>query len=579
MTMEKPDSLEPESATPQSYADDEAQAGVAGAGGTGEPDTRLDLLYEIGRKASSVSEVSSLIAQIMSMTEQTLKASASSILMLDEEAQELYFEFAEGEVGQTLRQVRMSVESGIAGWVVRYGKPLIVNDVANDERFCEAIDRTTGFVTRAVMCAPMKVRGKTTGVIEVLNKLDGSDFDDGDLEALVSVASTAAMAIDSKRSEEALRVSEEHYAALISSLTDAVFETREGVVTWCNERVEEIYGYSREEMIGKDIRFPYPLNTGPLELNRKVSAAIKKHGRYCDSAKVKKKDGTSVDTEYTISQIAGRYPIELVAVVRDVTDRKRAEDEKRRMEQQLQLAGRLAAVGELAAGVAHELNNPLAAVQGFAQLLSQNETLDEETRIDVETIYEQAQRATRITESLLSFARKHNSEKALVSINEALERSLELHAHQMKVNNIEISLELDPELPETWADFHQMQQVFVNIVSNAEQAMTGAHHRGNLSIKTLVASETIQIIFADDGPGIPEDSLRRVFDPFFTTKEVGKGTGLGLSICYGIIRDHGGNIFVRSKAGQGAAFVVEIPIVTEEQLAVDEIQLTRVRRT
>jgi two-component system NtrC family sensor kinase len=560
-------------------SDEEEHLGTPSAGDTSEHEERLGLLYEISRRAGSVSEVSSLISQIMSMTERTLRASASSVLLLDEEKQHLCFEFAAGAAGQALEQVSMSVEEGIAGWVARNGEPLIVNDVANDKRFYRDVDETTGFITRSIMCAPMMVRGNVTGVIEVLNKLDGSDFDDQDLEALMSVASTAGMAIEGKRAEEALRVSEEHYSALVSSLTDAVFKMRDGVVMWCNDKVEDIYGYKSDEMVGKDIRFPYPLNGGPLELNRKVSAAIKEHGRYCDSAKVRKKDGTPVDIEYTISQIPGKNPAELVAVVRDVTERKRAEEEKRRMEQQLQLAGRLAAVGELAAGVAHELNNPLAAVQGFAQLLSQRDELDEESKVDVETIYEQARRATKITESLLSFARKHNAEKRLVSINEAREQSLELHAHQMKVNNIETSLDLDPDLPETWADFHQMQQVFVNIITNAQQAMTGAHQRGNLSVKTTMAGDMIQITFADDGPGIPEDDLRRVFDPFFTTKDVGKGTGLGLSICYGLIQDHGGHIYVRSRPGEGAAFVVEIPIVGEEQLAADQIDPSRLRST
>jgi two-component system NtrC family sensor kinase len=511
------------------------------------------------------------------MTEQAFKAAASSVLLLDEDRQELCFEFADGEAEHALKQVRMSVEDGIAGWVARSGESLIVNDVASDERFCRDVDMTTGFVTRSIMCAPMMVRGNVIGVIEVLNKLDGSDFDEQELDALVSVASTAGMAIESKRAEEALRESEEHYSALVTSLTDAVFKLRDGVVTWCNDKVQDIYGFSRDEMIGKDIRFPYPLNGGPLELNRRVSAEIKKHGRYCDAAKVKRRDGATVDIEYTISQIPDKYPIELVAVVRDVTDRKRAEEEKRRMEQQLQLAGRLAAVGELAAGVAHELNNPLAAIQGFAQLLSQRDDLDEETADDVEAMYEQAQRATKITESLLSFARKHSAEKRLISINDALERSLELHAHQMKVNNIDISLDLDPNLPKTWADFHQMQQVFVNIITNAQQAMTGAQRKGSLSIKTLKSGDVIQTTFADDGPGIPEDDLRRVFDPFFTTKDVGSGTGLGLSICFGIIQDHGGNISVRSRKGEGSTFVVEIPVVTEQQFDAEQIELSRLR--
>jgi two-component system NtrC family sensor kinase len=148
----------------------------------------------------------------------------------------------------------------------------------------------------------------------------------------------------------------------------------------------------------------------------------------------------------------------------------------------------------------------------------------------------------------------------------------------MKVNNIELSLELDPYLPQTMADFYQMQQVFVNITNNAEQAMTEAYMKGKLCVETKKVGEMIQITFTDNGPGIPEENLKRIFDPFFTTKEVGKGTGLGLSICYGIIREHNGHIYARSKYGEGATFVVEIPIITDGRPSLKESNLIEARR-
>jgi signal transduction histidine kinase len=245
-------------------------------------------------------------------------------------------------------------------------------------------------------------------------------------------------------------------------------------------------------------------------------------------------------------------------------ERRRMEEETQKMGQQLQLAGRLAAVGELAAGVAHELNNPLAAIQAFAQFLADNQSLDESMKRDVQTIYKEAQRASRITGNLLSFARRHKPEKRLMSINEILERSLELHAYQMKVNNIEVVVDADPDLPMTMADTEQIHQVFVNLITNAEQAMTELHGQGTLHVKTEVVSDMIRATFTDDGPGIPKDDLKGVFDPFYTTKDVGKGTGLGLSICYGIVREHGGRLYATSTSGPGATFVVEIQITTED---------------
>jgi signal transduction histidine kinase len=155
-------------------------------------------------------------------------------------------------------------------------------------------------------------------------------------------------------------------------------------------------------------------------------------------------------------------------------------------------------------------------------------------------------------------------------MNEAVQRTLEICAYQMKVNNIELLMELQPDLPMTIADSSEMQQVFMNIVTNAEQAMLEAHGRGQLRVQTKSANGRIKIAFTDDGPGIPEENLKRIFDPFFTTKPVGKGTGLGLSICFGIVQRHGGQIYARSKLGQGATFVVEIPIVSSDQDVFEE---------
>ncbi len=221
---------------------------------------------------------------------------------------------------------------------------------------------------------------------------------------------------------------------------------------------------------------------------------------------------------------------------------------------------------ELAARIGYELNHPLAGVTAYTQLLMARGLVDETTNSCLEAIYKEAQRATRVIDNLLSFARGHKPEKSLISINEVVEKNLELHAYRMSINNIKIVTELDPDLPKTMADFHQMQRVFVNITTNAEQAMTEAHGKGKLVIRTQTAGEMIQIAFTDDGPGISEDNLKTIFDPFFTTKDVGMGTGLGLSICCGIVQGHGGHLYAESKLGKGTTFVVGIPIVSDSRL-------------
>ena len=223
------------------------------------------------------------------------------------------------------------------------------------------------------------------------------------------------------------------------------------------------------------------------------------------------------------------------------------------------MADRLASIGELAAGTAHELNNPLTSVIGFSQLLMEKDIPDD-IREDVKLIYNEAQRAADVTKNLLTFARKRAPVKQLIQINNIIEDVLKLRAYEHKVNGIEVKRRLAHDLPEIMVDYFQMQQVFLNIIINAEYFMTEAHNRGTLTITTKKHNSSVRISIADDGPGIPQENLSRIFDPFFTTKEAGKGTGLGLSICHGIVAEHGGQIYARSQPGKGATFVVELPI-------------------
>ena len=223
------------------------------------------------------------------------------------------------------------------------------------------------------------------------------------------------------------------------------------------------------------------------------------------------------------------------------------------------MADRLASIGELAAGTAHELNNPLTSVIGFSQLLMEKDIPDD-IREDLKLIYNEAQRAAGVTKNLLAFGRKHAPVKQLNQINNIIEDVLKLRAYEHKVNGIEVKRQLAPDLPEIRVDYFQMQQVLLNIIINAEYFMTEAHNRGTLTITTKKQNSNVRISIADDGPGISRENLSRIFNPFFTTKEAGKGTGLGLSICHGIVSEHGGQIYARSQPGKGATIVVELPI-------------------
>ena len=249
----------------------------------------------------------------------------------------------------------------------------------------------------------------------------------------------------------------------------------------------------------------------------------------------------------------GRIP-KVLALVRDITDQRRAQT-------QLQQAEKLAAMGQLVSGVAHEINNPAAIISGFAQTLLLDQ-LTPEQRETVQMMYDEATRIGRITSNLLAFARAGSKERTLVELNDIVHRTFALRSYHLTTLNITVNLDLDDANPKAWANGSEVQQMLLNLLINAEQAlmtMSGGDRR-TISISTATAGDdSVLLQVADTGPGIPADIQEKIFDPFFTTKPEGMGTGLGLSICYGIVHDHGGRISVHSVVGQGTTFAVILP--------------------
>jgi signal transduction histidine kinase/CheY-like chemotaxis protein len=349
----------------------------------------------------------------------------------------------------------------------------------------------------------------------------------------------------------------------IGLLTPADDDARDSTLA-ANAYLKAIFGYTADAPDG-DVA-PFAPDRFPDSLARaSFLSRLTSDGAVNDYLlRMRRVDDTPVWVEVTArAEPAAKRAVRVEALIRDVSERKRMDDQSRDLYQQLLQAEKMAALGQTISGVAHELNNPLATILSWAERLAEK-TLDQGTRRGVDVILGEADRAARIVRNLLTFARKRQSTRTMIDLNHVVLETLALRAYEQRLTNIEVVTALASGLPQVFADAHQIQQVLLNLVINAEQAMVSAHGRGALVLRTWHDEErdAVALEVSDDGPGVPVDARSKIFDPFFTTKEVGKGTGLGLTVAYAIVQEHGGGIRVEAPA-RGAAFVLELPVSGE----------------
>jgi signal transduction histidine kinase len=358
----------------------------------------------------------------------------------------------------------------------------------------------------------------------------------------------------------------ETFARLFEAVHEGVYigvmDPRDSATLFANPFLKLMFGFAADTP-AEDVRpFEHDRFVDPLAREQFLER-LRRDGAVTDYLlRLRRADRSLVWIEVTAHVEGTRdEEVRVEALMRDVSERKRLEDQARDLYHQLLQAEKLAALGQTISGVAHELNNPLATILTWAERLSQR-PVDEQTRRGLDTILGESERAAKIVRNLLTFARKRHTTRAMVDLNQVVRETLALRRYEQRLSNINILEAFASGLPSVFADPHQIQQVLLNLIINAEQAMLGASGRGTLIIRTWhdLHKDAVILEVHDDGPGVPEEVQPRIFDPFFTTKEVGKGTGLGLTVAYAIVQEHSGRITVKSEPTGGASFYVELPV-------------------
>ncbi|NOK61489.1 MAG: DNA-binding response regulator, OmpR family, contains REC and winged-helix (wHTH) domain [Chloroflexi bacterium AL-W] len=524
----------------------------------------LTVLGAIGRSVSSLLDQEELLVRIVEAGVYITRAEEGFLLLHDRHANELYLRAAKNLGEARAQKLRMPIEDTLAGQVIRTGKPIRLDR----HNHGEVLKVKTGFLVRALIQVPLLVGNTVIGVLAVDNQQSERIFSENDQYLLSTLADYAAIAIENARLYEQIKRSEERYRDLFTNAHDLIFTLDQSLhILSINKIGPALVQRAEQDLLGKSILDFCTTDTLPI-VKRHFANLLAGRTIQPFEMHVLRASDTMGILEVSARLARDDETETIHCIARNLTER-------RRLEEQLTQAEKLSAIGQLVAGVAHELNNPLTSISGYTQLILRDTNVLPTVRDDLEHIHKQAERAARIVQNLLVFAREHKPERRMINLNDVIRDTLSLRAYQLRVDNINVVSELDPNLAPTVADPHQLQQVILNLLNNAHQAIVERNETGTITLRSHGRSReasdgmsktpvTIVCSVTDTGIGIPESELNRIFDPFYTTKPVGQGTGLGLSICFGIIQEHSGRIWAQSEAGVGTTVSIELPLLRDD---------------
>ena len=521
-------------------------------------------LAEIGRIIGSSLSIDEVYKPFVDQVARIISSDRLTINILNQEQNMITTAYQSGlnvpghEVGSIF-----PVENNAVQRVFGESSAILVNMETREEfeGYAPALANHFEIGIRSACIAPLIARNRTIGTIH-LSSTQPHAYSEQHLKIARRVASQIAGAISNAQlfvervqAEENLRESENRYRAVVENSADGIAINVGDKRVYVNPAFLEIHGiHDASEVVGKPIDKYIVQEDRQEVIDRTLARQQNLPSPTFAEYRIRRPDG-----ELRTLQISGA-PINYagepasLTIVRDVTAAKQEEERLRETD-------RLVSVGKFAAGLAHEVNNPLAAILSFSELLLAQD-LDQSVEDDIRTIQSEAHRAAKVVQDLLTFGRRQQPSKKVVNIAQIIQGALRLKAYDFRAQNIEEQVEFGDDEYQVMADENQLTQVFVNIFTNAQMAMANANGGGKISVNLEENGGYVRASVTDDGPGIPIDQLSKIFDPFYTTKPAGEGTGLGLSVSFGIIRDHDGRLWAESEPGEGATFHVELPTPT-----------------
>jgi len=456
---------------------------------------------------------------------------------------------------------------GITEYAIRTGKPHYLTGESIYKLAENGEIELFGAPSLVWLGAPLRKDSKIIGLVAVQSYTDSSVYTEKDLEILQYVSDHIAVAINHKQAEDDLQKSEEKYRSLVENVNVGICRVtpgKKGRYIEVNQAMSEILGYSREEILRMNVSDAY---INPYE-REKYSKKVCDHGFIRnEEIKLRRKDGTPIVVSATSAAVRDQKGniIYFDSLLEDITERKQAEKEKKNMQAQLRQNQKLESIGTLASGVAHEINNPLMGIINYAQLIK-DRIRDYSLKEFSEGIIEEGDRIAKIVRNLLSFARQDKESYSPASVKDIIDASLSLIGSVLRKDQIALIYDIPDELPNINCRSQQIEQVIINLLTNARDALNARYHDydGDKIVKISVKhfkkdkEEYIRTTIEDHGIGMRQDVIDHIFDPFFTTKPMEIGTGLGLSVSYGIIKEHNGVLSVESKPGKYTRFHVDL---------------------